>query len=133
MKRTPLTNSLTTYRRTIAEKLVVFRLAKGFLYPEWDLKFDHRVHKSSELDLVMNLSPLHHIYKYTMMYQSNTTELYYLAQYLTNLMHKICFTISFISCLYMFRAHVLIIRRSKLHFTASGIITPIGVMIPEAV
>jgi len=44
-----------------------------------------------------------------------------------------CFTISFISCLYMFRAHVLIIRRSKLHYTASGIITPIGVMIPEAV
>ena len=32
----------------------------------------------------------------------------------------------FISCLYMFRAHVLIIRRSKLYYTASGIITPIG-------
>jgi len=46
---------------------------------------------------------------------------------------KICFTISFISCLYVYRAHVLIIRRSKLHYTASGIITPIGVMIPEAV
>jgi len=26
----------------------------------------------------------------------------------------------------MFWAHVLIIRRSKLHYTASGIITPIG-------
>ena len=39
----------------------------------------------------------------------------------------------FISCLYMFRAHVLIIMRSKFHYTASGIITPIGVMIPEAV
>jgi len=37
-----------------------------------------------------------------------------------------CFTISFISCLYMFPAHVLIIRGSKLHYTASGIITPIG-------
>jgi len=49
-----------------------------------------------------------------------------LSQYLTNLIHNICFTISFISCLYMFRAHVLIIRRSKLHYTASGIITPIG-------
>ena len=33
----------------------------------------------------------------------------------------------------MFRANVLIIRGSKLHYTASGIITPIGVMIPEAV
>jgi len=55
----------------------------------------------------------------------------YLSQYLTNLMHKICFTISFISCLYMSPAHVLIIRRSKLHYTASGIITPIGVMIPD--
>ena len=44
-----------------------------------------------------------------------------------------CFTIGFISCLYMFRAHVLIIRRSKLHYTASGIVTPTGVMIPEAV
>jgi len=47
----------------------------------------------------------------------------YLSQYLTNLTHKICFTISFISCLYMFQAHVLIITRSKLHYTASGIIT----------
>ena len=27
---------------------------------------------------------------------------------------------------YMFRTHVLIIRRSKLHYTAAGIITPIG-------
>jgi len=41
----------------------------------------------------------------------------------------------------MFQAHVLIIKRSKLHYTTSGIITPIddtiitavGVMIPEAV
>jgi len=32
----------------------------------------------------------------------------------------------FTSCLYMFRAHVLIIRRSKLHYTASGIIILIG-------
>jgi len=32
-----------------------------------------------------------------------------------------CFTVSFILCLYMFRAHVLIIRRSELHYTASGI------------
>jgi len=32
----------------------------------------------------------------------------------------------FISCLYMFRAHVLIIRKSKLHYTASGIFTPVG-------
>ena len=41
-------------------------------------------------------------------------------------MHKICFAISFISCLYMFQAHVIIIRRSKLHYTASGIITHIS-------
>ena len=51
---------------------------------------------------------------------------------------KFCFIISFISCLYMFRAHVLIIRRSKLHYRASGIIRPIGgrlvhEMKPEAV
>ena len=37
-----------------------------------------------------------------------------------------CFTISLFRTLYMFRAHVLIIRRSKLHYTACGIITPIG-------
>jgi len=43
--------------------------------------------------------------------RTNKTYKVYLSQYLTNLMHKICFTISFISCLYMFRAHVLIIRR----------------------
>ena len=39
---------------------------------------------------------------------------------------NVSFYNKFISCLYMFRAHVLIIRRSKLHYTASGIITPIG-------
>jgi len=39
----------------------------------------------------------------------------------------------FISCPYMFRAHVLIIRRSKLYYTVSGIITPTGVIIPEDV
>jgi len=39
----------------------------------------------------------------------------------------------FISCPYMCRVHVLIIRRSKLYYTASGIFTPIGVKIPEAV
>jgi len=38
-------------------------------------------------------------------------------------MHKIFFYNKFISFLYMFRAHVLIIRRSKLQYTASGIIT----------
>ena len=37
-----------------------------------------------------------------------------------------CFKVSFISRLYMFRAHVLIISRSKLHYTASGIVTPVG-------
>jgi len=71
--------------------------------------------------------------KYFRAGQATDDNMVHLSQYLTNLMHKICFTISFISCLYMFRARVLIIRRSKLHYTASGIITPIGVMIPEAV
>ena len=35
----------------------------------------------------------------------------------------------------MFRAHVLIIRKSRLYYTASGVITPIpiGVMIPNTV
>ena len=32
----------------------------------------------------------------------------------------------FISCLYMFRAHVLIVKGAKLYYTVSGIITPIG-------
>jgi hypothetical protein len=39
---------------------------------------------------------------------------------------KFLFYNKFISYLYMFRAHVRIIRRSKLHYTASGIITLIG-------
>jgi len=49
------------------------------------------------------------------------------------LLHIIFFTISFISWIYLFRAHVLIIRRSKLYYTASSIVTPIGVAILEAV
>jgi len=32
-----------------------------------------------------------------------------------------------------FRAHVLIVRREILYYTVSGIITPIGLMIPETV
>ena len=82
-------------------------------------------------------------------------------------MHKICFTISLFHASTCFEHHVLIVRRSKLYyiasgiitlkqvsgddtrgsqnlfynkfisclymFRASGIITPIGVMIPEAV
>ena len=35
--------------------------------------------------------------------------------------------------LHVSSTYVLIIRRSKLHYTASGIITPIVVMIPDAV
>ena len=41
-------------------------------------------------------------------------------------MHKILFYNKRISCLYMFRAHVLFIRRSKLYYTAYVIITHIG-------
>jgi len=46
---------------------------------------------------------------------------------------KFLFYNKFISCLYMFRVHVFTIRRSKLHYTASGIIMPIGMMVPEVV
>jgi len=65
-----------------------------------------------------------HFYLYV--YCLSCCNLTFLSQYLTKLIHKICFIISFISCLYMFRAHVLIIMRSKLHYTASAIITSIG-------
>jgi len=37
-----------------------------------------------------------------------------------------CFTISLFHACTSFEHHVLIIRRSKLHYTASGIITPVG-------
>jgi len=50
-----------------------------------------------------------------------TVHLNILILILTNLMHQI-FN-EFISCLYMFRAHVLIVRRPKLYYTTSGIIT----------
>ena len=40
-------------------------------------------------------------------------------------MHKILFYDKFIVFLYMFRAHVIIIR-SKLYYTVSGIVTPVG-------
>ena len=44
-----------------------------------------------------------------------------------------CFTISLFHASTCFEHHVLIVRRSKLYYTASGIITPVGVMIPDAV
>jgi len=40
-----------------------------------------------------------------------------------------CFTVSLFHASTCFEHHVLIIRRPKLYYTASGIITPIGVMI----
>jgi len=46
-------------------------------------------------------------------------------------MHKICFTIILFHVSTCFEHHVLIVRRSKLYYTASGIITPIGVMINQ--
>ena len=59
-------------------------------------------------------------------------------------MYKICFTISLFRASTCFEHHVLIVRRSKLHYTAvhtlreSSLILctgrpPIGLMIPEAV
>jgi len=44
-----------------------------------------------------------------------------------------CFTVSLFHASTCFKYHVPIIRRSKLYYTAFGIITPIGVKIPEAV
>ena len=41
-------------------------------------------------------------------------------------MHNICFTVSLFHASTRFEHHVLIVRRSKLYYTASGIITPIG-------
>jgi len=46
---------------------------------------------------------------------------------------NVCFTMSLFHASTCFEHHVLIIRRLKLYYTASGIITPIGLMIPEAV
>ena len=63
-------------------------------------------------------------------------------------MHKICLTISLFHASTCFEHHVLIVRKSKLYYKASGIITPtggrpmhracmgwppVGVMVPEAV
>jgi len=41
-------------------------------------------------------------------------------------MHKICLTISLFQASTYFEHHVLIVRTSKLYYTASGIVTPIG-------
>ena len=43
-----------------------------------------------------------------------------------SLMHKIFFIISLLYACTCFEHYVLIIRRSKLYYTASGIITPVG-------
>ena len=62
-------------------------------------------------------------------------------------MHKIYFTVSLFHASTCFEHHVLIVRRSKLYYTESDIITPadgrpahlctgrppVGVMIPDAV
>jgi len=50
----------------------------------------------------------------------NCTLLHIFISVINQLDAQILFYDKFISCLNMFRAHVLIIRRSKLHYTASG-------------
>jgi len=45
-------------------------------------------------------------------------------------MHKILFYKNLFHASTCFVHHVLIVRRSKLYYTASGIITPVGVMTP---
>ena len=42
-----------------------------------------------------------------------------------------CFTLSLFHASTCFEHHVLIVRRSELYYTASDIIKPIGVMIPD--
>ena len=41
-------------------------------------------------------------------------------------MHKICFTVSLFHASTCFEHYVLIVRRSKLYYIASSILTPIG-------
>ena len=41
-------------------------------------------------------------------------------------MHKICFTISLFHASTCFKYYLLVVRKSKLYYTASVIITPIG-------
>ena len=41
-------------------------------------------------------------------------------------MQKICLTISLFHASTCFEHHVFIVRRTKLYYTASGIITPVG-------
>jgi len=43
-----------------------------------------------------------------------------------NQLDALTFHNEFISRLYIFRTYVLIVRRPKLYYTASGIITPVG-------
>ena len=45
---------------------------------------------------------------------------------------NVCFTINLFHASTCFEHHVLIIRRSKLYYTASGIITPIGISLFHA-
>ena len=79
-------------------------------------------HFSNFMPLHVSITCAHH-QEFKILYTASVIitlkQIFNLSQYLTNLMHKICFTISFISCLYMFRPHVLIIRRSKLKYNYS--------------
>jgi hypothetical protein len=85
-----------------------------------------------EVKIALHSPWYHHTYS-CLASEKEIKSKHHLSQYFTTSMHTLCLTISFMSCLYMFRAHVLTIRRSKLHYTATGIITPIAVMIPVAV
>jgi len=110
---------LLTEHNTLRRHLYVMGLSNNRTCRKCGTEEETSVHNLCECEALVSLR-----HTYLVLTFSWPCISVYLSEYLTNLMHKICFTISFISCLYMFRAHALIIRRSKLHYTSSGIITP---------
>jgi len=94
----------------------------------WHLRVNYRVHKNRQLSISwarMVYSTLSHpISLRSLLILSH--HLYHV--YLTNQLdaQNFCFTISLFHATTCFEHHVLIIRRSELPCTASGIITPIG-------
>ena len=70
-----------------------------------------------------------YIYIYTHTHTHMQSIFILIINQLDNLMHKLCFTINFFHACTCFEHHVINVRRSKLYYTASCIITPIGVMI----